>query len=130
MGKNDANDPANTDDGGKATAHIAPALRRHLDAHPNETVEVLISLDTPQPDLSGIIGGGALRDPVGAKPSAPSEIDAITRWVREELSRLGISVENWLPNAHCFVVRISADQLQQISGIVGVLEIQPNQALK
>lgn len=130
MNGNDAIDPANTTASGKPTARVAPALCDHLDAHPSEAVEVLISLDTPQPDLSGIVGGGALDDTVGAKPGDPSLVDAIVERVRGELSRLGIPVENWQPNAHCFVASVTADQVEQISGIEGVLEILPNQTLK
>jgi len=115
---------------GESLRRVHPSVWRHFTAHPDARLQMIVSLDTPQPDLSDMIGGGALHGPDELPKPDPSLIDRIAASVRKALAELGVEILNWLPNSQGFVVELTAEQTRRVCEIAGILEIIPNERLK
>lgn len=123
-------DEKSTGADGKSLRRVHPSVWRQFATHPDDRLQMIVSLDTPQPDLSNLIDGSAL-DGTGemSKQDLPL-IDGIADSVREALTKLGVEILTWLPNTQGFVVEMTAEQTRRVSEVAGILEIIPNERLR
>ena len=116
-------------DGG-SQRRVHPSVWRHFIAHPDDRLQVVVSIDAPQPDLSGMIAGASLQGREKVSKPDPSSIDSIADSVRKGLAEIGVEILNWLPSSQAFVVELTAEEIDEVSKIANVLEIIPNKKMK
>lgn len=115
----------------RAAARVHPEVEAYFESDPEGEMEVLLVLDTPQPDLTSMMAPKVDWKSAGAGLPDPRAVAAIVDRVRDVLSELDLAGNaRWLANAHSFVVRLDGPQLKVIRQHRDVLEILPNASLK
>ncbi|MEL7487316.1 MAG: hypothetical protein AAGJ87_08900, partial [Pseudomonadota bacterium] len=91
------------------TDRLDPAIAAFMTSAPDNTMQVLVVVDTPQPDLSSMIGR-SVENP-DARPKLPDaqERKAAVATVKRALTDLGVEDDVWHSNAQTFVVTLNPD---------------------
>ncbi len=111
-----------------ATQKIDVAVSNFFSINPNKRLEVIVVLETPQPEVSFVQDTTGRKMPKVAMPSKES-IELVKDKVIDDLKKLSIKPVNWLNNANSFVAILTADELEIISKNPSISEIVPNENL-
>ena len=110
--------------GAGAAVKLAPSVEDFFASHPDGRLEVLLVLDTPQPDLSFMVGG--TRPAPAVRMQEAQEADETMERVRALLEQNGIVSYNWLKGADSFVVTLDKSALAHMLTCEDIAEIVEN----
>ncbi len=114
----------------KAGDGVDPSVRGFFEKSPDSRMDVVVVLNTPQPDLSAMIRQPG--DILAGRPILPDQVDltAQREAFKDVLDRLGIDDPVWLSNAGAVLVKADWSQIEHILKLDAVSEILPNATLR